>query len=221
MVWENISRLKAPTHPYSIGSAPNGNGATPISGTRAAKNVANEAKITMMGQREGRCSPRPRQNSSAAMTSSGATRPEDSMSRYGTLAMKPGTKQTASQSAGNTSTALHKGRRQSKARAPCQQQANEATSAALPRPTLIRLSVPRHMYSADVMLPSKSDALHQPNHGAARCFSQNTMNSPPSTSLISSPNSRTVKVSIGMSNAAAPLRIVASVNHRTPARAVA
>ena len=45
--------------------------------------------------------------------------------------MKPGTKHTASQSAGNTSTALHKGRRQSKARAPCQQQAKEAISAAL------------------------------------------------------------------------------------------
>ena len=54
------------------------------------------------------------------------------------------------------------------------------------------------MYSADVMPPSSSAALHQPNHGAARFFSQNTANSAPSTSLINSPNSRTVKESIGM-----------------------
>jgi hypothetical protein len=112
--------------------------------------------------------------------------------------MKAGTKHAASQSAGNTSTALHNGWRQSKVRAPCQQQAKEAISAVLPKPTLIRLSVPRHMYSADVTAPSNSAALHQPNHGAARCFSQNTANSAPSTSLMSSPNRRTVKLSIGM-----------------------
>ena len=43
-VWANISRLKAPSQPACIGSAPNGNGGTPISGMRATKNSANEAE---------------------------------------------------------------------------------------------------------------------------------------------------------------------------------
>ena len=60
--------------------------------------------------------------------------------------MKSGTKQTASHSSRQQpAPRLHSGGRRSKARAPCQQQAKEAIRAALPMPTLNKLSGPRHM----------------------------------------------------------------------------
>ena len=79
------------------------------------------------------------------MNSNGAIRPDDSTIRNGTLVMNDGSRPMPSHSSGARTTGLHSGRRRSNARAPCQQQANEAISAALPMPTLTRLSAPRIM----------------------------------------------------------------------------
>ena len=76
-----MTRLNAPTEPGSIGSAPNGNGATLISGIRTRKNSAKVENSTITGQREGSRSPRPRQNSKAVMISIDATISEDSTTR--------------------------------------------------------------------------------------------------------------------------------------------
>jgi hypothetical protein len=110
---------------------------------REANSAANTPKITITGQRDGNRSRRPRQNSTADMNRNGAISPDDSTVRNGTLVANDGSRLMPSHNEGPSTIGLHSGRRRSKARAPCQQQANEAISAATPMPMLTGLVAPK------------------------------------------------------------------------------
>ena len=71
-----------------------------MSGIRSMKNVASEPKTAISGQRDGRRSSRPRQNSTAAMISMDAQRIDDTTIRASIFSSTAGTAAAASQSVG-------------------------------------------------------------------------------------------------------------------------
>ena len=168
---------------------------------RTAQSVANS---TITGQRDGKrfgaAAPElDRASGPAAMRDQART------ARRGTatFSMKPGIRQAASHSAGRRADAAARSAAAGRTRAPpCQQQTKATIRTALPiadgeiSPRRSRAS--RTAPSA-ALARSKRHAPPADTRAHSRCLYQNTRNSPPSTSLMNSPNSSTVKESICMS----------------------
>ena len=114
--------------------------------------------------------------------------------------MNDGIKQTANHRPGAPNTGSQSTGRRSNTRAACQQHAMAEISATLPMPMDRMLAAkPRVANSSAATQARKNVTLHQAYQVALRCLYQNTKNRPPSTALMKSPNTRTVKESICMS----------------------
>jgi hypothetical protein len=96
-------------------------------------------------------------------------------------------------------TASQSGRRRSKARAPCQQQAKAAITKAAPAPIANNSPAkPRTRNNSVASAPNRNVALHQANQVERISLSQKIRNRAPSNALMKMPKSRTVKESICM-----------------------